>query len=56
MGKLAQISRMFDMEFHKEYTFTECLDKVIPRVYDKKDVDLEGKLKLEFYKLEETRQ
>lgn len=43
------------MELHKEYTFTECLDNVFPRVYDKKDVDLEWKLKLEFYKLEETR-
>ena len=51
---ITQISRMFDMELHKEYTFTQYLAKVLPRVYDEKDVDLEGKLKLEFYKLEET--
>lgn len=51
---ITQISRMFDMELHKEYTFTQYLAKVIPRAYDEKDVDLEGKLKLEFYKLEET--
>ena len=51
---ITQISRMFDMELHKEYTFTQYLAKVLPRAYDEKDVDLEGKLKLEFYKLEET--
>ena len=51
---ITQISRMFDMELHKEYTFTEYLAKVLPRAYDEKDVDLEGKLKLEFYKLEQT--
>ncbi|MCC3668893.1 type I restriction endonuclease subunit R [Terrisporobacter mayombei] len=50
---IIQITRMFDKDLHKTYSFTSYLQKLLPR--DKvADVDLEGKLKLEFYKLEET--
>lgn len=44
---------MYDKELHKEYVFTFYLEKLLPRSA-KVDLDLEGKLKLEFYKLEET--
>lgn len=48
---IIQITRMFDKDLHKTYSFTSYLQKLLPR--DKVvDVDLEGKLK--FYKLEET--
>ncbi|MDY3359709.1 MAG: type I restriction endonuclease subunit R, partial [Clostridium celatum] len=50
---IIQITRMFDKDLHKEYSFTAYLEKLLPKVKGK-DVDLEGKLKLEFYKLEQT--
>lgn len=50
---IIQITRMFDKELHKEYSFTAYLEKLLPKIKGK-DVDLEGKLKLEFYKLEQT--
>lgn len=50
---IIQIARMYDKELHKEYVFTAYLDKLLPRVSER-DIDLENKLKLEFYKLEET--
>jgi type I restriction enzyme R subunit len=50
---IIQISRMFDKDLHKEYVFTGYLEKLLPRVSER-DIDLEGKLKLEFYKLEQT--
>lgn len=50
---IIQITRMFDKDLHKEYSFTSYLQKLLPR-NKMADVDLEGKLKLEFYKLEET--
>lgn len=50
---IIQISRMFDKDLHKEYVFTAYLEKLLPRATEK-DIDLEGKLKLEFYKLEQT--
>lgn len=50
---IIQITRMFDKELHKEYSFTAYLEKLLPKVKGK-DIDLEGKLKLEFYKLEQT--
>ena len=50
---IIQITRMFDKDLHKEYSFTAYLDKLLPKVKGK-DIDLEGKLKLEFYKLEQT--
>lgn len=50
---IIQITRMFDKDLHKEYSFTAYLEKLLPKVKGK-DIDLEGKLKLEFYKLEQT--
>lgn len=50
---IIQIVRMFDKELHKEYVFTAYLEKLLPRAIGN-DIDLEGKLKLEFYKLEQT--
>lgn len=50
---IIQISRMFDKDLHKEYVFTAYLEKLLPRIAET-DIDLEGKLKLEFYKLEQT--
>jgi len=52
-GYLSQICRTFDKELHKEYVFCSYLFKLIP-----KDpvvlINLDGALKLEFYKLEKT--
>lgn len=48
---ITQISRMFDKELHKEFTFCQYLVKLLPRATSK-DVDLDDKLRLEFYKLE----
>lgn len=50
---IIQIIRMFDKSLHEEYSFTAYLEKLLPRAKSK-DMDLEGKLKLEFYKLEQT--
>lgn len=50
---ITQIIRMYDKELHKEYAFVTYLGKVLPRVSDV-SLELEDKLKLEFYKLEET--
>lgn len=50
---IAQIARMFDKDLQKEFTFTSYLAKMLPKEIDKK-IDLDDKLKLEFYKLEET--
>lgn len=47
---ITQIARMFDKELHKEYVFVSYLEKLLPKV-SPNPVDLEGKLKLEFYKL-----
>lgn len=38
----------------KEFNFTQYLEKMLPPAVDAKSVDLEDKLKLEFYKLEQT--
>ena len=51
---ITQISRMFDKKLHEEYTFCQYLEKLLPRATNNKDVDLEDKLKLEFYKLEQS--
>lgn len=51
---ITQISRMFDKELHKEFTFCQYLEKLLPRATNDKDVDLADKLKLEFYKLEQS--
>lgn len=50
---IIQIARMFDKNLHKEYVFTSYLEKLLPKVSER-NIDLEGKLKLEFYKLEKT--
>ena len=50
---IIQIARMFDKELHKEYVFASYLLKLLPRAREE-DINLEGKLKLEFFKLQET--
>ena len=50
---IIQITRMYDKELHKEYVFTSYLQKLIPSP-DRISLDLDGKLKLEFYKLDKT--
>lgn len=52
-GYVSQVVRMFDKDLHQEYIFCLNLLKLIPE-----DpvviIDLEGKLKLEYYKLQKT--
>lgn len=50
---IIQITRMYDKELHKEYVFTSYLQKLIPSP-ERISLDLEGKLRLEFYKLDQT--
>lgn len=52
-GYISQIIRMYDQELHKEYTFCAYLLKLLPPE-PVKMIDLEGKLKLEYYKLQKT--
>ena len=52
-GYISQVCRMFDADMQKEYVFCAYLVKLLPGE-PKQDLDLEGALKLEFYKLEET--
>ena len=52
-GYVSQVVRMFDVELHKEYVFASYLIKLLP-VETVEMVDIEDKLKLEFYKLTET--
>lgn len=50
---ISQVVRMFDKDMHKEYVFCSYLIGLLP--YEpKEDFDLEGKLKLEYYKLNKT--
>ena len=52
-GYISQVVRMFDADLHKEYVFVSYLLGLLPE--DKVQMlDLEGKLKLEYYKLEKT--
>ena len=52
-GYVSQIVRMFDEPLHKEYIFLSYLLKLLPS--DKMQMlDLEGKLQLEYYKLQKT--
>ena len=52
-GYITQVVRMFDTEMHKEFLFLRYLLHLLP--VEKDDpVDLEGKLKLEYYKLQKT--
>lgn len=50
---ITQVVRMFDSSLQKEFAFTSYLAKMIPKEPEK-DIDIDGKLKLEFYKLQET--
>lgn len=50
---ITQIIRMYDKELHKEYVFATYLEKMLPRARET-SIDLEDKLRLEFYKLEQT--
>lgn len=50
---LTQVVRMFDKDMHQEYLFLSYLIDLLPA--EKEDpVDLDGKLKLEYYKLQKT--
>ena len=52
-GYIAQVVRMFDKDLHREYIFLSYLIKLLPR--DKTQmIYLEGKLQLEYYKLQKT--
>ena len=52
-GYLTQVVRMFDEDMQKEYLFLCYLIDLLPA--EKEDpVDLDGKLKLEYYKLQKT--
>lgn len=50
---LSQICRMFDREMHEEFLFLRYLLNLIPAEHDD-PIDLDGKLKLEYYKLQKT--
>lgn len=52
-GYISQVCRMFDADMQKEYVFCSYLIRLLPAVTTDM-IDLEGALKLEFYKLEET--
>lgn len=52
-GYISQVVRMFDKDMHKEYLFLSYLICLIPAEKDE-PVDLDGKLKLEYYKLQKT--
>lgn len=50
---ITQVVRMFDIELQKEFSFSSYLAKMLPKEPEK-NIDIDGKLKLEFYKLQET--
>lgn len=52
-GYISQVCRMFDTEMQKEYVFCSYLVRLLP-ADPPQMIDLEGALRLEFYKLEET--
>ena len=52
-GYISQVCRMFDKDMQKEYVFCSYLIKLLPKESTQM-IDLEGALKLEFYKLEQT--
>lgn len=51
---ITQIIRMFDKELHKEYIFCSYLAHLLPPEDSDEDWDLNNKVTLEYYKLEET--
>jgi len=50
---IVQIARIFDKGLQKEYNFLKYMDKVLPKNVSEK-INLDDKLKLEFYKLDKT--
>ena len=52
-GYISQVVRMFDKELHQEFIFCSYLIKLLPAEKVEK-IDIESKLKLEFYKLQKT--
>ena len=52
-GYITQVVRMFDTDMHKEYLFLCYLLRLLPKEPDT-PCNLEGKLKLEYYKLQKT--
>ena len=50
---ISQILRMFDKELQKEYVFCSYLIGLLPKDAEE-PIDLDGKLKLEYYKLQKT--
>ena len=52
-GYVSQVLRMFDKEMHEEYVFCSYLLGLLPPE-PVAMIDLEGKLKLEYYKLQKT--
>lgn len=50
---ITQVARMFDKDMHKEYLFLSYLIELLPAEIED-PVDLDGKLKLEYYKLQKT--
>ena len=52
-GYITQVVKMFDKDMHKEYLFLRYLLHLLP-AEPADPCDLEGKLKLEYYKLQKT--
>ena len=52
-GYVSQVVRMFDKDMHKEYVFLRYLMGLIPEEKTQM-LDIEGKLRLEYYKLQKT--
>lgn len=52
-GYISQVVRMLDKEIHKEYVFCSYLLRLLP-AEPIETLNLEGKLKLEYYKLQKT--
>ena len=52
-GYISQVCRMFDKDMQKEYVFCSYLLRLLP-AESSAMIDLDGALKLEFYKLENT--
>ncbi|MCI6435895.1 MAG: DEAD/DEAH box helicase family protein [Clostridiales bacterium] len=50
---VSQVTRMFDSDMHKQYLFLCYLIDLLPAEVEE-PVDLDGKLKLEYYKLQKT--